>query len=145
MRPVDLLIIDLECLEEVDGLRFLQILKQEECCTDTQLIMTIHGLVDQRLNEVRDPLAIRASFNKARPFEELLCLVTTLLPPSGHNLRSSRRFPVKFLVHYAIGGTRQLCHAINLSLGGIFLRNSQPDPVDTLAKLAFTLPGHETR
>ena len=145
VRPVDLLIIDLECLDEVEGLRFLQVLKKEECCTSTQVIITTHRLVDQRLNEVRDPLAIRACFNKSRPFEELLCLVTTLLPPSGHNLRASRRFPVKFMVDYTVGGNRQLCYANNLSLGGIFLRNSQPDPVDTLAKLTFTLPGHETQ
>lgn len=141
VRPVDLLVIDLECLSELDGLHFLKALKKEECCANTQLIITTHGLLDERLSEARTELAIRACFNKARPVEELLCLVTALLPPRGHNLRAWRRFPVRFLVKYSVGETSQLHHATNLSLGGIFIRNSQPDPVGTLAKLAFTLPG----
>src|SRR5687768_926799 len=39
VRPVDLLIIDLESLQAVDSLRFLKILKQDACCTDTHLIV----------------------------------------------------------------------------------------------------------
>ncbi|MCI0624074.1 MAG: PilZ domain-containing protein [Acidobacteria bacterium] len=142
VRPVDLLIIDPESLPGVDGLRFLKVLKKDECCTDTQLIVTIRGLLDERFVDVRGELAIRASFNKVRPLEELLCLVTAILPPQGHNLRTSRRFPVKFLVHYAVGTNRQVFYASNLGLGGIFVCNSQPDPVGTLAQLAFTLPGN---
>lgn len=142
VRPVDLLIIDLESLHGVDGLRFLQVLRKEECCTNTHLIVTIRGSLDGRLVDVRSELAIRASFNKLRPIEELLCLVTAILPPRGHNLRSSRRFPVKFLVDYAVGTNRQLFYANNLGLGGIFVCNAQPDPVGTVAQLAFTLPGN---
>ena len=143
VRPVDLLIVDLESLQGVDSLRFLKILKQDECCTETHLIVTIRGLLDERLVELRGELAIRASFNKVRPLEELLCLVTAILPPRGHNLRSSRRFPVKFLVHYALGTTRQVVYSSNLGLGGIFVCNAQPDPIGTVAQLAFTLPGKE--
>jgi len=142
VRPVDLLMIDPESLQGVDGLRFLKVLKKDECCTDTQLIVTIGGLLDERLVDLRGELAIRASFNKVRPLEELLCLVTAILPPRGHDLRASRRFPVKFPVHYAVGTTRQVFYASNLGLGGIFICNSQPDPVGTLAQLAFTLPGN---
>jgi CheY-like chemotaxis protein len=142
VRPVDLLIIDLESFHGVDPLRFLQVLRNEECCTNTHLIITIRGSIDGRLVEVRNELAIRASFNKARPIEELLCLVTALLPPRGHNLRSSRRFPVKFLVDYTVGDRRQMFFANNLGLGGIFVCNPEPDPVGTLAYLTFTLPGH---
>jgi CheY-like chemotaxis protein len=142
VRPVDLLIIDLESLHGVDALRFLQVLRKEECCTNTHLIVTIRGWLDGRLVDVRSELAIRASFNKARPIEELLCLVTAILPPRGHNLRSSRRFPVKFLVDYGVGTNRQLFYANNLGLGGIFVCNPQPDPVGTLAHLSFTLPGN---
>jgi hypothetical protein len=123
-------------------LRFLQVLRSEECCTNTHLIITIRGVIDGRLVEVRNDLAIRASFNKVRPIEELLCLVTALLPPRGHNLRSSRRFPVKFLVDYTVGVRRQMFYANNLGLGGIFVCNPQPDPVGTLAGLTFTLPGN---
>lgn len=140
VRPVDLLIIDLESLQGVDGLRFLKVLKKDECCTDTQLIITIRGWLDERLVDLRGELAIRASFNKVRPLDELLCLVTAILPPGGQNLRASRRFPVKFLVHYAVGTNRHLFYASNLGLGGIFICNSQPDPVGTVAQLAFTLP-----
>jgi hypothetical protein len=49
---------------------------------------------------------------------------------------------VKFLVDYAVGSNRQLCYANNLGLGGIFVCNPQPDPVNTLAQLSFTLPGN---
>lgn len=142
VRPVDLLIIDLESLRGVDGLRFLHVLRKEECCTKTHVIVMIRGSLDSRLVDVRSELAVRASFNKLRPIEELLCLVTAILPPRGHNLRSSRRFPVKFLVDYAVGSNRQLCYANNLGLGGIFVCNPQPDPVNTLAQLSFTLPGN---
>jgi CheY-like chemotaxis protein len=142
VRPVDLLIVDLECLHETDGLLFLKALKKDECCTDTQLIVTIRGPLDERLVDLRGELAIRGSFNKVRPLEELLCLVTAILPPRGHDLRASRRFPVKLPVHYAVGTTRQVFYASNLGLGGIFICNSQPDPVGTAAQLAFTLPGN---
>jgi CheY-like chemotaxis protein len=142
VRPVDLLIIDIESLHGVDALRFLQVVRKEECCTNTHLIVTIRGSLDGRLVDVRSELAIRASFNKLRPIEELLCLVTAILPPRGHNLRSSRRFPVKFLVEYAVGPSRQLLDTNNLCLGGIFVCNPQPDPVGTLAQLTFTLPGN---
>jgi len=142
VRPVDLLMIDPESLQGVDGLRFLKVLKKDACCTDTQLIVTIHGPLDERLVDLRRELAIRASFNKVRPLEELLCLVTAILPPRGHNLRASRRVPVKFPVHYAVGTTPQVFYASNLGLGGIFICNSQPDPVGTIAQLAFTLPGN---
>jgi len=142
VRPVDLLIIDLESLSGVDALRFLQVLRKEECCTNTHLIVTIRGWLDGRLVDLRSELAIRASFNKLRPSEELLCLVTAILPPRGHNLRSSRRFPVKFLVDYAVGTNRQLLYANNLGLGGICVCNPQRDPVGTLAQVSFTLPGN---
>jgi CheY-like chemotaxis protein len=145
VRPVDLLIIDLESLHGVDGLRFLKVLKKVECCADTQLIIMIGGSFDERLVDLRGELSIRASFNKVRPPEELLCLVTAILPPRGHNLRASYRFPVKFVVHYAVGTTRQVFYASNLGLGGIFICNSQPDPIGTIAQLAFTLPGDTVR
>jgi len=141
VRPVDLLIIDLECLHEVDALRFLRALKKESFCTSTQLIITTDRLLDERLNQVSRDLAIRACFNKARPLEELLCLATSILPPRGHNLRASRRFPVKFLVHYTLGASRHPYYATNLSRGGIFIVNSKPDPAGTEVELAFTLPG----
>lgn len=140
VRPVDLLIIDLECLREVDGLRFLKALKKEDFCGSTQLIITTHRLLDERLSQVSRDLAIRACFNKARPLEELLCLATSVLPPSGHNLRASRRFPVKFLLHYTVGANPCPYYATNLSRGGIFILNSKPDPVDTEVELAFILP-----
>jgi uncharacterized protein (TIGR02266 family) len=141
VRPVDMLIIDLDCIHNLDQLVFLRILRKAKCCNNTQLIITTHTSIDRRLIQVRDELAISASFNKARPLEELLCLVTALLPPGGLNLRASRRVPVKFQVCYTVGANSRLHQATNLSLGGIFILNSQPDPVGTEVNLAFTLPG----
>ena len=141
VRPVDMLIIDLECVHNVDQLAFLRILRKAKFCKSTQLIITTRSSIDRRLIQVRDELAISASFNKTRPLDELVCLVTALLPPGGLNLRASRRVPVKFQVRYTAGINSQLHQAINLSLGGIFILNSQPDPVGTLVNLAFTLPG----
>lgn len=141
VRPYDLMIIDLESLHEVDGLRFLRVLKKQEFCAKTQLIITTHRLLDDRLTQASRDLAIHACFNKARPLEELLCLATAVLPPSGHNLRASRRFPVRFLVQYTVGKSHCVCYANNLSRGGVFIVNSQPDAVGTMAELDFTLPG----
>ncbi|MEW5980625.1 MAG: PilZ domain-containing protein [Acidobacteriota bacterium] len=145
VRPVDLLIVDLQSLHEVDGLRFLQLLKREEYCQSTQLIITTEGLLDDRLAEVRGGLAIRGCFHKLRPLEELVSLITAVLPPLGQNLRASLRFPVQFVVEYGVGAHRELYRASNLSLGGIFLETPQPDPVGTLAELRFVLPGGKER
>ena len=57
VRPVDLMIIDLECVHEMDGLRFLKVLKKEECCAGTHLIMTTHRLLDERLVDLRGELS----------------------------------------------------------------------------------------
>jgi len=142
VRPVDLMIIDLERISSpVDPLRFLKQLKNQDFCRSTQLIVTTHRLLDERLSQFSQDLAIRACFNKARPLEELICLATAIFPPRGHNLRASRRFPVKFLVHYAIGASRYPYYATNFSRGGMFILKSKPDLIGTQVKLAFTLPG----
>ena len=142
VRPVDLMIIDLECIHSpVDPLRFLKQLKKQDFCRSTQLIVTTHRLLDERLSQVSQDLGIHACFNRARPLEELICLATAIFPPRGHNLRAARRFPVKFLVHYAIGASRYPYYVTNLSRGGMFILKSKPDPVGTQAKLTFTLPG----
>jgi PilZ domain-containing protein len=122
-------------------LRFLKQLKNQDFCRSTQLIVTTHRLLDERLGQLSHDLAIHACFNKARPLEELVCLATAIFPPRGHNLRASRRFPVKFLVHYAIGASQNPYYATNMSRGGMFILKSKPDVVGTQVKLAFTLPG----
>ncbi len=140
VRPVDMLIIDLEFTHDVDRLLFLKVLKKEELCKGSRIIITSHFLLDEKLVRARDELAIYASFNKSRPIEELLYLVTAVLPPGGQNLRTLRRVPVRFLVRSVVGKTSQLHQAANLSLDGIFILNSRPDPVRTLARLTFSLP-----
>src|SRR5213083_2771785 len=70
VRPVDMLIIDLDCIHNLDQLVFLRILRKAKCCINTQLIITTHTSIDRRLIQVRDELAISASFNKTRPLEE---------------------------------------------------------------------------
>jgi CheY-like chemotaxis protein len=141
VRPVDLLIIDLECIQEVDRFGFLKILKEREFCKNTKLIITTNSLIDERLDQVQKELAIGACFNKARPLEELVCIVTDILPPGGQNLREFRRILARVLVKCAVGDLTQLHYSANVSQGGIFIRNAQPEPVGTIVHLAFNLPG----
>src|SRR3989442_842600 len=141
VRPVDLLIIDLECIQQVDRFGFLKILREREFCKSTKVIITTDSLIDERLSQVQNELGICACFNKARPPEELVYIVTDILPPRGQNLRQFRRIPARFLVNYGVGNETQLHYAANVSRGGIFIRNAQPDPVGTIVHLAFNLPG----
>ena len=141
VRPVDLLIIDLECIQQVDRFGFLKILREREFCKSTNVIITTDSLIDEPLSEVQNELAICACFNKARPPEDLVYIVTDILPPGGQNLRQFRRIPARFLVNYGVGNETQLHYAANVSRGGIFIRNAQPDPVGTIVHLAFNLPG----
>ena len=144
VRPVDLLILDLECIQEVDRFEFLRVLKEQEFCKDTKIIITTNSLIDERLNDARIELAICACFNKTRPLEELLYIVTDTLPPGGQNLRAFRRIPARFLVSYVVGQETQLHYAANVSHGGVFIRNTQPDPVGTVVQLTFSLPGRSS-
>jgi hypothetical protein len=61
-------------------------------------------LVEESLLRARRELGIIASFNKTRHVEELLYVLTNVLPPGGENLRRSRRIPARFLVHSTISG-----------------------------------------
>lgn len=88
LRPLDLLIIDLECVEDVGHSLFLKIPKKAKFRTGSPLIITSRSMVEGRLIQLRDELAICTAFNKTSPLKELLCLVADL-PPSGGICSSS--------------------------------------------------------
>src|SRR5215510_852021 len=71
VRPVDLLIIDLECIQDTDGFLFLKALKEQEFCRGLKIIITTNSVFDPRLSSSQTELCIHAFFNKARLFEEL--------------------------------------------------------------------------
>jgi CheY-like chemotaxis protein len=141
VRPVDLLIIDLGSIQETDGFLFLKALKEQDFCRNLRVVVTTNSLLDNRLSPAQTELGICAFFNKARPFEELFYIVADILPPGVQELRGFRRIPVRILVDYVVDGNTQLHYASNLSQGGIFIRNVQPDSVGTMASLSFNLPG----
>jgi CheY-like chemotaxis protein len=141
VRPYDMLIIDLDALTETDGYLFLKALSREEWYKDLRVIITTNGLIDQRLSQQDQNLNICIYFNKTRTIEEFFLIVTDVLPPTGKELRYSRRIPIKMLVSYIAKGVTSLHYAVNLSHSGIFTQNSQPDPVGTIAQLSFNLPG----
>jgi CheY-like chemotaxis protein len=141
VRPVDLLIIDLECMHETDGFLFLKALKEQEFCRGLKIIITTNSVLDPRLSSSQNELGIHAFFNKARFFEELFYIVADIVPPGGHNQRKSRRVPVRFLVNYLANEKARSYYANNLSRDGIFVKNAQADPVGTVANLSFNLPG----
>jgi uncharacterized protein (TIGR02266 family) len=144
VRPVDLLIIDLGCIQDTDGFVFLKVLKEQEFCRGLKIIITTNSLLDPRLSSAQRELGIYAFFNKARSFEELFYIVADIVPPGGQDLRKSRRVPVRFLVSYVVNEKAQFYYASNLSHGGIFIRKSQADPVGTTVQLSFNLPGNST-
>ncbi len=141
VRPIDLLIIDLDALAETDGYLFLKALSREEMFKDMKVVITTNGLIDQRLSHQDQPLNISAFFNKTRSIEEFFLIVTDIMPPTGKELRYSRRIPIKILVSYSVAGVTSLHYAVNLSHSGIFVQNAKPDPVGTLAQISFNLPG----
>jgi uncharacterized protein (TIGR02266 family) len=142
VRPVDLLIIDLGCIQDTDGFVFLKLLKEQEFCKNLKIIITTNSILDPRLNSAQRELGIYAFFNKARSLEELFYIVADIVPPGGQDLRKSRRVPVRFLVNYLVNEKAQFYYASNLSQGGIFVRKSQADPVGTSVQLSFNLPGN---
>jgi CheY-like chemotaxis protein len=141
VRPFGLLIIDLDFLQETEGYLFLKALSREELYNDLKVIITTSALMDERLSQSEKELNICAYFNKARIIEEFFLIVTDIIPPSGKDLRYFRRIPARVLVSYVVNGTTRLHYATNLSHSGIFIQNSQPDPVGTIARLSFNLPG----
>jgi CheY-like chemotaxis protein len=144
VRPVDLLIIDLECVQDTDGFLFLKALKEQDFCRAVKIIVTTNSVLDPRLSSSKNSLGICAFFNKARPFEELFYIVADVTPPGFQNLRRSRRVPVRILVNYLVNGKAQSHYASNLSRDGIFIRNSEADPVGTIADVSFNLPGNSS-
>ena len=142
VRPVDLLIIDLECVRETDGFLFLKVLKEQDFCKALKIVITTNSVLDSRLSSPQNGLGICAFFNKARPFEELFYIVGDIAPPGFQNLRKSRRVPVRILVNYLVNGKAQSHYASNLSRDGIFIRNSEADQVGTVAQVSFNLPGN---
>ncbi|MGH9962986.1 MAG: hypothetical protein ACREBC_38700, partial [Pyrinomonadaceae bacterium] len=58
VRPVELLIIDLQCIEEVDGFLFLTRVKKVEFCQRSKIIVTTDSSLDERLGPARNELAI---------------------------------------------------------------------------------------
>jgi len=141
VRPIDLLVIDLACIQDTDGLAFLRVLKEQEFCQSLKTIITTNSILDPRLSSAQHELGIYAFFNKARSLEELFYIVADIVPPGGQDLRKSRRVPVRFLVNYLVDGKTQFYYASNLSHGGIFIRKSHADPVGTKVQLSFDLPG----
>ena len=145
VRATDFLIIDLTCFRDRDGYLLLTELRGKEYSKDLKIILTTDSLVEELLLQTRRELGIVATFNKTRNVEELLYVLTNILPPGGENLRRSRRIPARFLVHYAINGKSKVLCARNLSQAGIFVQNHTPDPVGTLVELSFTLPGSTSK
>jgi uncharacterized protein (TIGR02266 family) len=145
VRATDFLIIDLAGFRDRDGYLLLTELKGKEYTKDLKIILITDSPIAESLLRTRRELGIVATFNKTRPAEELLYVLTNILPPSGENLRRSRRIPARFFVyHTGQGKTNVLC-ARNLSRGGIFVENHTPDPVGTLVELSFTLPGRTSK
>ncbi|MFN8008440.1 MAG: PilZ domain-containing protein [Terriglobia bacterium] len=145
VRKTDFLIIDLSCFQERDSYLLLTELRGKEYTRDLKFILTTDLIVDELLLKTRQELGIVSTFNKSRHVEELLYILTDILPPNGENLRRSRRIPARFPVHVkSLGKTKVLC-ARNLSREGIFVENFSPEPVGTQAELSFTLPGKTTK
>ena len=145
VRPTDFLIVDLACFRERDRYLLLTELRGKEYSKDLKIILTTDSLVEELLLQTRRELGIVATFNKTRNVEELLYVLTNILPPAGENLRRSRRVPARFLVHYAVNGKAKVLCARNLSRAGLFVQNCTPDPVGTLVELSFTLPGRTSK
>ena len=144
VRTTDILIIDLTCFRDRDSYLLLMELRGKEYTKDLKIILTTDTVVEELLLRTRRELGIVASFNKKRHVEELLYVLTNILPPSGENLRRSRRIPARFLVHSTVEGKTKVLCARNLSRGGIFVENHIPDPVGTAVELSFTLPGRSS-
>lgn len=144
VRPYDMLIIDLDALSETNGYLFLKALSREEMFKEMKVVITTNGLIDQRLSHQDQSLNIGAFFNKTRTIDEFFLIVTDIVPPTGKELRYSRRIPIKILISYTANEVTTLHYAVNLSHSGIFIQNSKPDPVGTIAKVSFNLPGVST-
>ena len=145
IRATDLLIIDLACFWERDGYLLLMELREKKYSKDLKIILITDTLVEELLLRTRRELGIFATFNKSRNVEELLYVVTNILPPNGENLRRSRRIPAHFLVQYTVTGKTKVLCARNLSRDGIFVENESPDQVGTLVDLSFTIPGRKSK
>ena len=144
VRTTDILIIDITCFQDRDSYLLLMELRGKEYTKDLKIILTTETLVEELLLRTRRELGIVASFNKKRPVEELLYVLTNIFPPSGENLRRSRRIPARFLVQSTLEGKTKVLCARNLSRDGIFVENHIPDPVGTAVELSFTLPGRSS-
>ena len=145
VRPIDFLIIDLACFQTRDAYLSLMELREREYSKDQKIILTTNIQVEVILRRKRRELGIVATFNKTRNVEELLCVLTNIIVPTGENVRRTRRIPARFLVHYTVNDNTKVLCARNLSRAGIFVQNHSPDPVGTLVQLSFTLPGRESR
>ena len=99
VRATDFLIIDLAGFRDRDGYLLLTELKGKEYTKDLKIILITDSPVEELLLRTRRELGIVATFNKTRPAEELLYVLTNILPPSGEYLRRSRRIPARFFVH----------------------------------------------
>jgi hypothetical protein len=145
VRATDFLIIDIACFQDRDSYLLLMELRGKEYTKDLKIILTTDTLVEELLLRTRRDLGIVASFNKTRHVEELLYVLTNILPPSGENLRRSRRIPARFLVHSTMNSKTKVLCARNLSRDGIFVENHTPEPVGTMVELSFTLPGRNSK
>jgi len=145
VRATDFLIIDLACFQDRNSYLLLMGLREKEYTKDLKIILTTETLVEEELLRARRELGIVGSFNKTRHVEELLYVITNILPPSGENLRRSRRIPARFLAHSTMNGKTKVLCARNLSRDGIFVENHTPDPVGTMVELSFALPGRNSK
>jgi hypothetical protein len=144
VRATDFLIIDLAHFQDRNSYLLLMELRGKEYTKDLKIILTTETLVEEELLRARGELGIVASFNKTRHVEELLYVITNIIPPGGENLRRSRRIPARFLVHSTLNGKTKVLCARNLSRDGIFVENHTPDPVGTMVELSFALPGRNS-
>jgi hypothetical protein len=143
--PTDFLVIDLSCIQEADGYFTLTELKEKEFAKDLRIVLCTQTLVEEKLRATRQKLGIVATFNKVRCIEELLCIITNIISPTGKKLRRSRRIPTRFLVDYTAHGRTKSLRARNLSREGIFVENQPLDPIGLPVELSFQLPGQESK
>ena len=144
VRAIDFLLIDLACFQTRDAYLSLVELRERARSKDQKIILTTNTLVEEILRRKRRELGIVATFNKTRNIEELFCILTNSIFPTGRNQRRIRRIPARFLVHYTVNGMTEVFCARNLSRAGIFVQKHNPDPVGTLVQLSFILPGQES-
>ncbi len=65
----------------------------------------------------------------------------TTEPKPYEQQREHKRLPVNLLIDYQVLDQFLYDYATNISLGGVFIRSSNPLPVGTKLRVQFSLPG----